>query len=72
MPIVYFQINLFVLTAFIKNGGSNKDAGVSVQRMKINEGAYFILELILYCAKQVKLNMYTGIAKKTTVVWCTQ
>ena len=32
--------------------------------MKINEGAYFILELILYCAKQVKLNMYTGIAKK--------
>ena len=28
MPIVYFQINLFVLTAFIKNGGSNKDAGV--------------------------------------------
>jgi len=35
--------------------------------MKINEGAYFILELILYCAKQVKLNMYTGIANFVTV-----
>ena len=35
--------------------------------LNIVDRTYLIIELILYCAKQVKLNMYTGIANFVTV-----